>query len=694
MAGNEIFLEGSVGQSWWDEACFTPAGVRTMLDGRSGPLTVQLNSGGGLATDGQAIYAMLMAYPGDVTIVISGIAASAASLIAMAGSKVVMTLGSLMMIHDPAAPWIEGRGTEADHLKTAADLAVLSKAYAAIYAKRAGITADAAREIMRTETYYDGESAVAAGFATEVDDQYPLQAAAKFDYRIYAKAPSALRDGSKGLGAIPTREAVMAMFAGKPRVNPKKEPAMAVKKNAAAVSVGEDETDETTVEATETDDAEGEGATETVAVAVKPVTPTLRERARVRRLISMTETAGLPAAFAADHIAKGTSETAFLDLILAKKVENDVNHVNTSPSGAKVGTGDREKFVTGATLALQAKCGLPGGARNEFSSMSLSELARHALMLNGFNRPFADKREMIGAAFTMDAGAMTVSDFSNVLANIMNKSALVGWEEAEETFPLWTRKGFLADFKATKRVGVGVFAALPVVIEGADYTYGNVSDRGESIVLATYGKLARISRQAIINDDLNQLGDIPRRMGRAAKRTIGNLAYAVLTGNPAMSDTIALFHASHGNLAAAAGPPSVATLGAAKAGMRIQSDNGSALNIVPKYAIVPAALEMTTKQVIGSSVDPTTSKGFALNPVNNIAEIIVDARLDAASTTAWYMTADPAAYDTVEVAYLDGNDAPYLEQQTQWSADGVEMKVRIDAAVSPLDYRTMMKNTG
>ena len=238
------------------------------------------------------------------------------------------------------------------------------------------------------------------------------------------------------------------------------------------------------------------------------------------------------------------------------------------------------------------------------------------------------------------------------------------------------------------------FAALPQVIEGADYTYGTVSDRGENIALATYGKLARISRQAIINDDLSVLGDVPRRMGRAAKRTIGNLVYAVLTSNPTMSDSVALFHATHGNLAGVAGAPSVATLGAAKAAMRVQADNGSALNIVPKTLLVPAALEMTARQVIGSAVDPTTSKGMAMNPVNGMAEIIVDARLDAASATAWYLAADPSSYDTIEVAYLDGNDTPYLEQQTQWTADGVEMKVRIDAGVAPLDYRTLYKNAG
>lgn len=682
---NEIFLEGSVGSSWWDEPSFTPTDVRAMLDGRSGPLTVHLNSGGGVATDGQAIYAMLCAYPGTVTVVISGIAASAASLIAMAGDKIVMTEGSLLMIHDPAQFFTDGRGTEADHIKAAETLAVLSTAYAGIYAKRAQCSLDEARSIMKAETFYDPQGAINAGFADEIME-FPTKAVATFDYRIYANAPAALRDRAAGMGSVPTRAAVMAMFAGQSRVPFKME--MPMKDDQTAPTPADN------LEVTGSDiSAADHAAVPGEAAPVAKPNATMSERARVRRLMAMTETAGLSMALATEHIEKGTSEAAFLDIVLAQKVEKDVNHMNIAPA-ARVTMDAREKFIAGATLALQAKTMIAGGERNEFTSMSLSELARHSLTMNGITKPFSDKRDMVGAAFTMDAGAMTTGDFASVLANVMNKAALVGWEEAAETFELWTRKGTLADFKATKRVGVGVFGSLPQVIEGANYTYGTVNDRGEAIALATYGKLLRISRQSIINDDLSVLGDLPRRMGRAAKRTIGNLVYAVLTGNPTMSDGVALFHSTHGNLAGTTGAPSVTTLGAGKAAMRVQADAGSALNIEPRFLLVPAALEMTAKQVIGSAVDPTATKGMAMNPVNNMAEVIVDARLDAASATAWFMAADPAAYDTIEVAYLDGNDMPYLEQQTQWTSDGVEMKVRIDAGVAPLDYRTLYKNAG
>ena len=115
---SEIELYGTVGGSFWDEECFSPRTVRSLLQGLTGDLTVRLNSGGGIASDGQAIYTMLRDYSatvGRVTVVIEGVAASAASLIAMAGDEIVMRLGSWMLIHDPAQAIVcEARGTAED----------------------------------------------------------------------------------------------------------------------------------------------------------------------------------------------------------------------------------------------------------------------------------------------------------------------------------------------------------------------------------------------------------------------------------------------------------------------------------------------------------------------------------------------------------------------------------------------------
>ena len=92
--------------------------------------------------------------------------------------------------------------------------------------------------------------------------------------------------------------------------------------------------------------------------------------------------------------------------------------------------------------------------------------------------------------------------------------------------------------------------------------------------------------------------------------------------------------------------------------------------------------------------DEPLARALVCAAVRETFEVISDARLDAISSTAWYGAANPNSADTIEVNYLDGNDQPYLEQKNGWSVDGTEFKVRIDAGVAPLDYRTLAKNPG
>ena len=125
-----------------------------------------------------------------------------------------------------------------------------------------------------------------------------------------------------------------------------------------------------------------------------------------------------------------------------------------------------------------------------------------------------------------------------------------------------------------------------------------------------------------------------------------------------------------------------------------QKDGAATLNIAPSFFLVPAALEDTARVLMVSETDPSKTNSRVPNPVRNAAEVIVDARLDAASTTAWYLLSDPNRFDTIEVGYLDGVAAPFLDQQDGWSIDGVEYKVRIDAAAAPLEFRTLYKNPG
>jgi len=184
-------------------------------------------------------------------------------------------------------------------------------------------------------------------------------------------------------------------------------------------------------------------------------------------------------------------------------------------------------------------------------------------------------------------------------------------------------------------------------------------------------------------------------MGRAAIRTVGNLVYSVLTTNGNMADGVALFHANHGNLGS--GVIATSTVDAIGALMARQTDGtGNTLNIEMAYLIVPRTLKGLAMQVANSEfeVGTSTKTNTAPNYVRGSFEVVADARLDGTSTAVWYAAGNPAVHDTIEVAYLDGNQAPTLEQQGGWTVDGVEFKVRMDAAVKALDHRALAKSTG
>lgn len=189
LEDGKLRLSGYVGDYYFQEG-FTSEDVVVALSQveSEDDLDVYLNSGGGIATEGAAIHAILKARPGTTNIVVEGIAASAASLIAMAGDTVTMSAGSIMMIHDPSgATW----GNSEDHSKTIEALEALATSYARVYAAKSGKTADECREIMKAERWLTPDEAVAEGFADDTTEVKSKPVAA-FDYSLFAHAPKKL----------------------------------------------------------------------------------------------------------------------------------------------------------------------------------------------------------------------------------------------------------------------------------------------------------------------------------------------------------------------------------------------------------------------------------------------------------------------------------------------------------------------
>lgn len=189
MDGGKLRLSGSVGDYYFDDG-FTYDDVVYVLAAveDDADLDVYINSPGGVATEGAAIHALLRARSGKNNVVVEGIAASAASLIAMAGDTVTMALGSIMMIHDPSGfAW----GTSTEVSKTVDQLEALATSYARVYASKSGKTPAECREIMKNEVWLTPDEAVADGFA-DATGEVRAVAVAAFDYRKFQHAPNKL----------------------------------------------------------------------------------------------------------------------------------------------------------------------------------------------------------------------------------------------------------------------------------------------------------------------------------------------------------------------------------------------------------------------------------------------------------------------------------------------------------------------
>ena len=161
-AERTLFLNGTIAdESWYDDSV-TPQIFKEELLSGSGPITVWINSPGGDCVAAAQIYNMLMDYPSDVTVKIDGIAASAASVIAMAGTKVLVSPVSMMMIHNPATI---AMGDSAEMQKAIEMLESVKDSIINAYEIKTGLSRAKLSHLMDAETWMDANKAVELHFA-------------------------------------------------------------------------------------------------------------------------------------------------------------------------------------------------------------------------------------------------------------------------------------------------------------------------------------------------------------------------------------------------------------------------------------------------------------------------------------------------------------------------------------------------
>lgn len=342
-------------------------------------------------------------------------------------------------------------------------------------------------------------------------------------------------------------------------------------------------------------------------------------------------------------------------------------------------------------------------AARDFRGLSLMEMARDHLEAIGISTRGMSRNELAEIALRPNIGVRSgglhsSSDFPILLANVANKTLRAAYQEVEQTFRPLVRVTSVPDFKEVSRMQLGEAPNLEKVNEHGEFKRGTVTEGQEKYSIKTYGKVLGITRQVIINDDLGAFTRVPAGMARAAARLEGDLVWGELLGTDGlgrvMGDGQKVFHSTHRNIAGSGGAIAVATVGAARTAMRTQKglDGKTVISVTPSYLLVPTALETSTEQFL-TAVTPNQTSQVVPASLRSLTPIS-DYRLDAISATRWYMAAGPGEIDTIELAYLDGNQGVYTETRTGFDVDGVEIKVRLDVGARIIDFRGFYTNAG
>ncbi len=419
----------------------------------------------------------------------------------------------------------------------------------------------------------------------------------------------------------------------------------------------------------------------------------LAERTRIREIEKVGRTLGLDARLVAQHVEAGTPIEEFRKLALDEMARR-TEETPIRSAAAVVTRDESDTRRAGITAALlhrhdPAVFPLKEDLGRDWAGQSLLDLAKDCLESSGTRTRRLPRHEIAKLA-------LSTSDFPSILEAVANKTLRQAYEAYPRTFLPFSRRRSAVDFKNINAVQLGEAPSLMKVNEKGEFTHGSIAESKESYKLATYGRIVSITRQTIINDDLGAFTRIPAGFGVAAATLESDTVWGIITSNPNMGDGVALFHLNHANLNTGAGSALALTgLGAGMAAMAKQKglDGVTVLNVQPRYLVVPVALQLTAFQMIAPNLAPAKSADLVPDYIRALTPI-AEPRLDAASTTAWYLFASPDQIDTIEYAYLEGQDGVYIETRQGFDVDGVEIKARLDFGAKAIDWRGLQKNAG
>lgn len=290
--------------------------------------------------------------------------------------------------------------------------------------------------------------------------------------------------------------------------------------------------------------------------------------------------------------------------------------------------------------------------------------------------------------------AVNSATFANVLGDSITRRMIADyaqnsryevWRNACEVVPV-------SDFRTQERTRMGGYGDLPAVGQGQPYgPLTTPSDEKATYAISKRGGTEEVTLEAIRNDDVGAIRQIPIKLSRAAKRTLSKFVLDMVKDNPTLYDGVAFFHASHGNLGSAA--LSAAAVAAARLAVLKQTELSSndRIGVPPVNLWVPFDLEEAAfdlfRRATNNDTDFVESLQMRVHPVWYWTD-----------ATDWATSCDPAEVPGIEIAFLDGNEEPELfvqdnpTQGSMFSHDKVTYKLRHTYGGNVKEYRGWFKS--
>jgi hypothetical protein len=447
------------------------------------------------------------------------------------------------------------------------------------------------------------------------------------------------------------------------------------------------------------------------------------DQLRRKSIYSDVKLAKLERSFAEQLIDEGVSVEVARERIIRKMATQPLGQSNESSAHIAVTESSDEKLAAAMSAGLikrafknakiKAKAEDAPGS-NDFANLNLRRLASYCVQRMGIKTDRMTDAEIARLAMGSPGAASryrvqrdayhTTGSFPNLLLDAANKTLRQAYEEAPYTWSLWARQAAsVDDFKNINRISFGESPNLEMVPEAQEYKEKSISDSKVSYKVEKYGAIFTISWETVINDDLDAISRVPAMHGNAARRVQNKAVYDILFSNPTMTDGQALFSASHAsgrNTNNTTAALNVTLLNEMFAFMMLQKGQSSdaILNITPRYLIVPAALSATALELVNSQSYAQTGGNEGVINIYGVngqrpLTVVVEPLIDGHDNGAYYLAADTSQIDTVELSFLNGEEAPVLESDLHFETDTYRYKVRQTFGAAAIDWRGLSRCT-